>query len=108
MYNIKLLTYPDKTQRLYFYESLMDENHDSKPDRQLNPFDGEWARVESCSEPVSLKRLFNIPLTILFPVLVRWFITIPFQTNGIGSLLLLLIRKILKWIVTITIPVSMQ
>ena len=33
MYNIKLLTYPDKTQRLYFYESLMMENHDSKPDR---------------------------------------------------------------------------
>lgn len=56
MYNIKLLTYPDKTQRLYFYESLMDENHDSKPDRQLNPFDGEWARVESCSEPVKSEK----------------------------------------------------
>ena len=56
MYNIKLLTYPDKTQRLYFYESLMMENHDSKPDRQLNPFDGEWTRVEACSEPVKSEK----------------------------------------------------
>ena len=52
MYNLKLLTYPDQTRRLYFYESMVQENHDAKPDRELNPFDGQWTRVESCAEPV--------------------------------------------------------
>ena len=32
------------------------ENHDSKPDRVLNPFDKQWTRVESCTEPVKSEK----------------------------------------------------
>lgn len=61
MYNIKLLTYPDKTQRLYFYESFVFDGSDRSvpefpdPEYQSNPFDGMEARVVD-DFPVSAPR----------------------------------------------------
>lgn len=59
MYNIKLITYPDHTQRLYFYEKPILEGFDRRfvespdPETMVNPFDGCTAVVvDEFPEPV--------------------------------------------------------